>query len=87
MVKAFNTTFAGALVAGEVDGEPLDVFMAGDDAQAKQLVAQLVQDAGLRAIDAGPLRRAAALEGLGYLHITIQQPLDTGFASSVKVLA
>lgn len=87
VVKAFNTTFAGTLVAGEVDGKPLDVFLAGDDAQAKQLVAQLVLDAGLRVIDAGPLRRAAALEGLGYLHITIQQPLDTGFASSVKVLA
>jgi 8-hydroxy-5-deazaflavin:NADPH oxidoreductase len=87
VVKAFNTTFAGTLVAGEVDGEPLDVFLAGDDEPAKELVAQLARDAGLRVIDAGPLRRAAALEALGYLHITIQQPLETGFASAVKVLA
>jgi predicted dinucleotide-binding enzyme len=31
VVKAFNTTFAGTLVAGQVGGRPLDVFLAGDD--------------------------------------------------------
>ncbi|MCW5853998.1 MAG: NAD(P)-binding domain-containing protein, partial [Anaerolineae bacterium] len=35
VVKAFNTTFAGTLVAGQVAGQPLDVFIAGDDAEAK----------------------------------------------------
>ena len=54
IVKAFNTTFAGALVAGEVAGQPLDVFIASDDEQAKARVAQLVEDGGMRAIDAGP---------------------------------
>src|SRR5579871_4620241 len=31
VVKAFNTTFAGTLTAGRVDGHTLDVFVAGDD--------------------------------------------------------
>ena len=31
VVKAFNTTFAGTLVEGEVAGQPLDVYIAGDD--------------------------------------------------------
>jgi hypothetical protein len=31
MVKAFNTTFAGILVDRQVAGQPLDVFIAGDD--------------------------------------------------------
>ena len=35
VVKAFNTTYAGTLLSGEVDGEPLDVFIAGDDADKK----------------------------------------------------
>src|SRR4051812_23187132 len=35
VVKAFNTTFAGPLTAGAVAGRPLDVFIAGDDADAK----------------------------------------------------
>ena len=43
VVKAFNTTYAGTLLAGEVDGEPLDVFIAGDDEEAKSKVAQLVK--------------------------------------------
>ena len=55
MVKAFNTTYAGTLLAGEVAGEPLDVFIVGDDADAKNKVAELVRDGGMRPIDTGPL--------------------------------
>jgi predicted dinucleotide-binding enzyme len=36
VVKAFNTTFAGTLVAGVVSGHKLDVLVAGDDAAAKK---------------------------------------------------
>jgi 8-hydroxy-5-deazaflavin:NADPH oxidoreductase len=86
VVKAFNTTFAGTLAAGgEVAGQPLDVFIASDD-DAKQTVAGLVEDVGLRAVDAGPLRRARQLEALGYLHMGVQEPLGTGYASAVKIL-
>ena len=87
VVKAFNTTFAGTLVAGKVAGEPLDILIASDDDDAKRVVSQLVADGGLRPIDAGPLRRARELEALGYLHIAIQEPLGTGFASTLKVAA
>jgi predicted dinucleotide-binding enzyme len=87
VVKAFNTTFAGTLVEGNVAGQPLDVFIAGDDDGAKASVKQLVEDGGLRAVDAGPLARARELEALGYLHMALQEPLGTGFASSVKVVA
>ncbi len=87
VIKAFNTTFAGTLVSGVVAGQPLDVFLAGDDEQAKAAVASLVEAGGLRAIDAGPLRRAREVEALGYLHIALQQPLQTGFASAVRVSA
>ena len=31
VVKAFNTSFAGTLDVGTVSGQPLDVFIAGDD--------------------------------------------------------
>jgi 8-hydroxy-5-deazaflavin:NADPH oxidoreductase len=46
VVKAFNTTFSGTLVEGQVAGEPLDVLIAGDDEEAKERVAQLVRDGG-----------------------------------------
>ena len=63
------------------------VFLAGDDEAAKRTVAQLVADGGQRPVDVGPLARARELEALGYLHMAVQEPLGTGYASAVKVLA
>jgi 8-hydroxy-5-deazaflavin:NADPH oxidoreductase len=87
VVKAFNTTFSGTLVEGQVAGQPLDVHIAGDDEEAKEKVAQLVRDGGMRPIDVGPLERAKHLEGLGFLHITLQQPLGLGFQSAWKLIS
>jgi 8-hydroxy-5-deazaflavin:NADPH oxidoreductase len=85
VVKAFNTTFATTLVAGEVGGQQLDVLIAGDDEGAKRKVSQLVSDGGLRPIDVGPLSRAQQLEHLGFLHISLQEPLELGFGSTIKL--
>jgi NADPH-dependent F420 reductase len=87
VVKAFNTTFAATLVDGTVAGRPLDVLIAGDDPTAKQQVSRLIEDGGMRAIDAGPLRRARQLEHVGFLHILLQEPLDTGYASTVALVS
>ena len=87
VVKAFNTTFASTLTQGQVAGQPLDVFIASDDDGAKAVVAQLARDGGLRPVDAGPLARAHELEALGFLHMVLQEPLGTGFTSTVKVLS
>ena len=87
LVKAFNTTFASTLRGGEVAGHPLDVLLAGDDEGAKEQVATLAREGGLNPIDAGPLSRARELEALGLLHMQLQQPLGTGFQSTVKILA
>lgn len=87
VVKAFNTTFSGTLVGGDVGGQQLDVLIAGDNESAKQKVSQLVSDGGLRPIDVGPLSRAQQLEQLGFLHIAIQQPLGLGYASTIKLHA
>jgi len=84
VVSAFNTTFASTLATGQVAGQPVDVLMAGDDAEAKAAVAQLVEAGGMRAVDAGPLRRAAQLEHLGFLHMAMQEPLGSGYGSAVR---
>ena len=86
VVKAFNTTFAPTLLAGQVAGEPLDVFIAGDDEDAKSTVATLVRDGGLRPIDAGALERSRQLEGLGLLGITLQGALGTQFGTAWKLV-
>ena len=87
VVKAFNTTFAGTLSQGQVAGQPLDVFIASDDEGAKAVASQLARDGGLRPVDAGPLIRAHELEALGFLHMVLQEPLGTSYASAVKVLS
>ncbi|MEU4242332.1 NADPH-dependent F420 reductase [Actinoplanes sp. NPDC026619] len=71
VLKAFNTNFAGTLVAGSVGGAPTTVLIAGDDADAKALLAGVVGAAGLRAVDAGGLNRARELESIGFLQITL----------------
>ena len=87
VVKAFNTTYAGTLLAGEVAGQPLDVFIAGDDADAKAKVAQIVTDGGMRAVDTGPLSRARQIEGMQLLHIVTQGTLGTNWGSTLKILS
>jgi 8-hydroxy-5-deazaflavin:NADPH oxidoreductase len=71
VVKAFNTTFAATLVSGTVGEQPTTVLIAGDDADATSLLAGIVTAGGLRATDAGSLRRARELEALGFLQITL----------------
>src|SRR3954470_22605631 len=65
VVKAFNTIFRDVLAAGG----PLDVFMAGDDAQAKASVSAFIESLGLRPRDAGDLTMAHWLEGAGLLSV------------------
>jgi predicted dinucleotide-binding enzyme len=65
VVKAFNTIFRDVLAAGG----PLDVFMAGDDAQAKAGVSAFIESLGLRPRDTGDLNMAHWLEGAGLLAV------------------
>jgi predicted dinucleotide-binding enzyme len=85
-VKAFNTNFAGPLLAGQVNGEPLDVFVAGDDEAAKTTVLQLAFDGGMRGIDAGQLARSRELEAMALLHMNIQGSHGTAFGSAIRVV-
>ena len=84
VVKAFNTNLAATLASGTVGEVPVTVLIAGDDSQAKALLADVVTAGGLRAIDAGTLRRARELEALAFLQISLaaqgKVPWTGGFA-------
>ncbi len=71
IVKAFNTTFAATLASGTVGDLTTTVQIAGDDADAKSALAAVVTAAGLKAVDAGSLRRARELEAFGFLQISL----------------
>lgn len=86
VLKAFNTTYAGVITQGNLAGEPLDVFIAGDDEQAKKTLAQLVEDGGQRPIDVGPLKRARLLESLGLLSILLQAKQEKPWMTGFKIM-
>jgi predicted dinucleotide-binding enzyme len=69
VVKAFNTLFSNVLAAGSAEGRPLDVFIAGDDTQAKAGVSAFIESLGLRPMDAGQLPMARALENVALLQL------------------
>ena len=60
VVKAFNTIFGHVLEKGRPD-----VFIAGDNAQAKAGVEAFIESLGLRPLDVGGLEMAHWLEGTG----------------------
>ena len=64
VVKAFNTIFRHVLEKGRPD-----VFIAGDDAQAKAGVEAFIESLGLRPLDVGGLKMAHWLEGTGLVVI------------------
>ena len=71
VVKAFNTNFAGTLATGLVGGQPTSVLLAGDDTDAKAALIGVISAAGLRAVDAGSLKRARELEAIAFLQLTL----------------
>jgi predicted dinucleotide-binding enzyme len=62
VVKAFNTLNYRQMVDPETAGGPISIPLAGNDAQAKAVIAELVTGMGLEPVDVGPLEYAHILE-------------------------
>ena len=89
VVKAFNTLFSDVLAAGSAEGRPLDVFIAGDDAQAKARVSAFIESLGLRPMDTGELPMARALENVALLQLGLvaHSVKHTNFVLGVNILS
>ncbi|MBW4582807.1 MAG: NADPH-dependent F420 reductase [Tildeniella nuda ZEHNDER 1965/U140] len=66
VVEAFNTTFAEILASDsrQFGSDMPNVFYCGDDSEAKQVVAGLIEECGYESVDAGNLMVARTLETL-----------------------
>jgi predicted dinucleotide-binding enzyme len=62
VVKAFNTLNWRQMVDPETSGGPITIAIAGNDAEAKAVVAELIKGMDLEVADFGPLRYANTLE-------------------------
>ena len=69
VVKAFNTLNWATMVDPSSAGGPVSIPLVGDNARAKEKVAELVAAMGLEPIDVGPLRDARWVEGMLILWI------------------
>ena len=86
VVKAFNTVFAANQSTGRIGKEQLTLFVAGDDAEAKQTVMQLGRDIGFDSVDAGLLRSARYLEPMAILLMTMAFSLKMGTGIGYKLV-
>lgn len=86
LVKTFNTF--GAEFHGEpaVAGTPVDLYLAGDDAGAKERTAALARRLGFEPVDVGPLRNAQHLESLAILWIHLATVGGQGRQIAFKLL-
>ena len=89
VVKAFNTLPSDVVAAGSAEVRPLDVFIAGDDAEAKVSVSAFVESLGMRPLDTGPLSMARALEHATLLHLGLvaHSVKHTNFFLGVNILS
>jgi predicted dinucleotide-binding enzyme len=69
LVKAFNTIYFEHLASRGDRRRPMDerhaIFVAGDDAEAKAVVARLIEDIGFAPIDTGPLAEGGRIQQPG----------------------
>ncbi len=62
------------------------VLIAGDDAEAKRVLAAAVEAGGVRALDAGSLARAHELEAIGFVQLTLAATERIGWTGGFAVL-
>ncbi|WP_166979205.1 NADPH-dependent F420 reductase [Paramicrobacterium fandaimingii] len=86
VVKAFNVNLGDTLTSGTNGTTRTTVLYAGDYADAKMTVAALIEAAGMRAVDVGPLTRARELEAMGFLQIIMAALGKTHYESGFTLL-
>ena len=69
-----------------INGERPTAFYCGDDAEAKSIVASLLEELDLEAVDAGGLINARYLEPSGFLTIQLGYGMNMGTKLSLKLI-
>lgn len=86
VVKAFNAAGFNIFADPHLVGQTADLYLCGDDAAAKQQVAELAAELGLTPVDCGPLDQAHLLEALATLWISLAYGRGLGREIAFKLL-
>ncbi len=73
VVKAFNTLSWRTMIEPDESGGPVTIPLVGNDNDAKETVARLIEGMGLEAIDLGPVDQARWVEGMLMLWINYRR--------------
>lgn len=82
VAKAFNTVFAQLLPPEARKGKTVQVFIAADDGEAKDVASSLAKSIGFEPIDAGPLSNSRFIEPIGEMNIHFGYFLGWGTAAA-----
>jgi len=88
VVKTFNQAFQQILASDSrlFDGVKPTMFHCGDDAEAKKVAAQLIEETDFEAVDAGPLENARYIEAYAVLVIRLGHTLGLGTNVAMKLM-
>lgn len=86
VVKAFNTTFASDFSTPVINDKQVDAFIAGNDEDALQNVAELVSTAGFNPVIAGNLAVSRTLESMQLLLIQLGMKYNYNWLAGWKIL-
>ncbi len=86
VIKAFNTTFAADFSNPVIDDKQVDAFIAGNNEDALQTVAELVSTVGFNPIIAGDLSVSRTLENMQLLLIQLTIKYNYNWLAGWKIL-
>ncbi len=86
VVKAFNTTFAADFASPVINGQQVDAFIAGNHADALEMVSELVSTAGFNPIVSGDLTASRMLESMQLHLIQLSQKYNYNWLAGYKIL-
>jgi predicted dinucleotide-binding enzyme len=86
LVKAFNTFGAEFHADPKLGATSADLYLAGDDVEAKRALSDLARTLGFEPVDVGPLRNARHLESLAILWIHLATVGGKGRDVAFKLL-
>lgn len=79
VVKAFSTISSTMMIDPKLADHPITIPLAGNDADAKKIVAELCEKLGFEAMDFGAAKFAHIIEGLYLLRINARRKNDEYF--------
>jgi NADPH-dependent F420 reductase len=86
VIKAFNTTFAADFYTPVIEGKQTDSFIAGDDTEALETVAEIVKLAGFNPVITGGLQVSRTLEVMQLLMIQLNLKYNYNWLAGWKIL-